>query len=75
MRNIQRNAAADAPGKDSDIVPYEDEDLDTTQPDPNPQQQPVVVQVDTGRIAAVRGISGCPRVFQFYSCICCNASS
>jgi len=41
-RNVQRNAAADAPGKDPDIVPYEDEDLDTTQPDPNPQQQPVV---------------------------------
>jgi hypothetical protein len=45
---LTRNAAADAPGKDPDIVCYEDEDLDTTQWDTNPQQQPVVVQMDTG---------------------------
>jgi hypothetical protein len=49
MRNLQRNIAADAPGKDPNIVPYEDEDLDTTQQDRNTQeqQQPVAVQVDT----------------------------
>jgi hypothetical protein len=56
-RNVQRNAAADAPGKDQDIVPYEDEDLDTTQWDTNPQQQPVVVQMDTGEHG--RGRSYC----------------
>jgi hypothetical protein len=39
-RNVQRNAAADAPAKDPDIVPYEDQDLDATQPDPYAQQQP-----------------------------------
>ncbi|KAG2351718.1 hypothetical protein BDR07DRAFT_1467142, partial [Suillus spraguei] len=43
----ERNAAAGAPGKDPDIVP-DDEDIDTTHPDPNTQQQqPVVVQADT----------------------------
>jgi hypothetical protein len=45
--NVQHNAAADALGRDLDIIPYEDEDLNT-KPDPNPQQQPLVVQVDTG---------------------------
>jgi len=66
MRNLQRNAAADAPGRDPDIVPYEEgEDLDATQSDPNPQQQllpqpqPVVVQVDTGEHGGGR------------SCCCC----
>ncbi|KAG1863564.1 hypothetical protein DFJ58DRAFT_839088 [Suillus subalutaceus] len=50
----ERTVAADAPGKDPNIVPYEDQDPDTTQPDPNTQQpqqrqqQPVAVQVDTG---------------------------
>ncbi|KAG2033487.1 hypothetical protein BDR03DRAFT_967321, partial [Suillus americanus] len=46
----ERNAAADAPGKDPDIVPYEDQDLDTTQPDPNTQQQQqaVAVHIDSG---------------------------
>jgi hypothetical protein len=65
----ERNAAADAPGKDPDIVPYEEgEDLDATQPDPNAQQQPqpqqqsppaVAVQVDTGEHGGGR------------SCCCC----
>jgi len=69
MHNLQRNAAADAPGKDPNIVPYEEgEDLDATQPDPNPQQQPqpqqqsppaVTVQVDTGEHGGGR------------SCCCC----
>ncbi|KAG2033822.1 hypothetical protein BDR03DRAFT_966581, partial [Suillus americanus] len=50
----ERNAHADAPGRDPDIVPYEDQDLDTTQPDPNTQQQQqsVAVQVDTGNMDA-----------------------
>ncbi|KAG2345926.1 hypothetical protein BDR05DRAFT_988531 [Suillus weaverae] len=41
----ERNAAAGAPGKNSDIVPYEDQDLDTTQPDTNMQQQQQAVAV------------------------------
>ncbi|KAG2043683.1 hypothetical protein BDR03DRAFT_1005688 [Suillus americanus] len=35
----ERSAAAGAPGKHPDIVHHEDQDLDTTQPDPNTQQQ------------------------------------
>ncbi|KAG1809372.1 uncharacterized protein BJ212DRAFT_605508 [Suillus subaureus] len=60
----ERNAAAGAPGKDPDIVPYEDQDLDTTQPDSNTQQQqhqqqPVVVQVNPGEHGGGK------------SCVCC----
>jgi hypothetical protein len=57
----ERNIAADAPGKDPDIVPYEDEDLDTTQQDRNTQeqQQPVAVQVDTGEHGGGRSYCCC----------------
>ncbi|KAG1829225.1 WD40-repeat-containing domain protein [Suillus subalutaceus] len=57
----ERNAAADAPGKDPDIVPYEYQDLDTTQPDPNTrqQQQAVTVHIDPGEHGGGK------------SCVCC----
>ncbi|KAG2345951.1 WD40 repeat-like protein [Suillus weaverae] len=57
----ERNAAAGAPGKDPDIVPYEDQDLDTTQPDPNTQQQQqaVAVHIDPGEHRGGK------------SCVCC----
>ncbi|KIK38071.1 hypothetical protein CY34DRAFT_15285 [Suillus luteus UH-Slu-Lm8-n1] len=59
-RAIPRNAAADAPGKDSDIIPDEDhEHLDTTQQGSNTQQQAVAVHVDAGRYGGGK------------SCICC----
>jgi len=61
MRNLQRNAAADAPGNDPDIVPYEDQDQDTTQPDPDTQQQQqaVAVHIDAGEHGGGK------------SCVCC----
>ncbi|KAG2356768.1 hypothetical protein BDR07DRAFT_1491520 [Suillus spraguei] len=45
----ERNAAADAPGTDPNIV-RDDEYVDTTQPEPNirPQQKSVTVPIDTG---------------------------
>lgn len=58
----ERNAAAGAPGDDPDIVPYEDyEHLDTTQLDPNTQQQQqaVAVHIDSGEHGGGK------------SCICC----
>ncbi|KAG2338712.1 WD40 repeat-like protein [Suillus weaverae] len=41
----ERNAAAGAPGNNPDIVPYEDQDLNTTHVDPNTQQQQQAVAV------------------------------
>ncbi|KAG1812579.1 uncharacterized protein BJ212DRAFT_1578759 [Suillus subaureus] len=57
----ERNAAADAPGKDPNIVPYEDQDVDTTQPDPNiqQQQQVIAVHIDPGEHGGGK------------SCVCC----
>ncbi|KAG1774407.1 hypothetical protein EV702DRAFT_534642 [Suillus placidus] len=57
----ERNAAAGAPGKNPDIVPYEDQDLDTTQPDTNmqQQQQAVAVHIDPGEHGGGK------------SCVCC----
>ncbi|KAG2338654.1 WD40 repeat-like protein [Suillus weaverae] len=56
----ERNVAAGAAGNNPDIVPYEDQDLDT-QPDPNSrqQQQAVAVHVDPGEHGGRK------------SCICC----
>jgi hypothetical protein len=60
--DLQRNAAAGAPGNDPDIVPDEDsEHLDPTQQGPNtqPQQQAVAVHVDPGEHGGGK------------SCVCC----
>ncbi|KAG1799920.1 uncharacterized protein HD556DRAFT_76766 [Suillus plorans] len=59
----ERNAAAGAPGPDPDIVP--DEYLDTTEPDPDtqqqqqPHQQAVAVHIDPGEHGGGK------------SCVCC----
>ncbi|KAG2037468.1 hypothetical protein BDR03DRAFT_957243 [Suillus americanus] len=59
----ERNITAGAPGKDPDIVPYEDQDPDTTQPEPDTQPQPqpqaVAVHIDPGEHGGGK------------SCICC----
>jgi hypothetical protein len=57
----ERNAAAGAPGKDPNIVPYEDQDLNTTQLDPTTQQQQqaIAVHIDPGEHGGGR------------SCCCC----